>query len=123
MLRRRLYLRWFFLVAVASLVPAILLPDILEASAHLQKVVPAHAIASEVHEWLTSGPIWFARLLGFSINGHAAQMWPSGWPWYLAHHLRMCLAFVPFWFLVGVPILELVLFVRKRRRVISDVRA
>jgi hypothetical protein len=112
--RSRLYIGWCLPVCLASLVPALIYPDFLDVALRHRPMVAGDRIALPILAFLTDGPTRVAYAMGINIGTHQAQAWPEGWPPILAHSLKMSLIFVPFWFVLGVPILEVVLFWRRR---------
>ena len=95
--------------------PALISPDIFDAALHLRKPVPADHVIAKVYDLLMTGPLRAAELAGVSIGGHLAQLWPPGWPPYLARDAKMCLIFIPFWFVIGVPMIEVGLWLSRGR--------
>lgn len=107
-------------MAALSLVPALISPDIFEVSLRFRKPVPADRSLSRIYDALMGGPLRAAEVAGFSIGSHSAQMWPPGWPPWLARDAKMCLIFIPFWFVVGVPLIEAFLWLSRGRRSRSE---
>ena len=114
-MRWRLYLCWFVLVCVISVYPAVIYQDFLDVAFRHRPMVAGDRIALPIYGFLVDGPMRAAYALGINIGTHHAQAWPSGWPPMLAYHLKMTLLFIPYWFVLGIPILELILFVRGKR--------
>jgi len=68
-------------------------------------------------------PLGAARLAGFYIGSHSAQAWPPGWPPWLARDAKVCLIFIPFWFVIGLPLIEMLLWLSRRRSRLIEGRA
>jgi hypothetical protein len=110
-------------VCAVSLVPALIVPDMLDAELRHRNQIPADLPLARIHEALTTGPLAAARLVGVSIGTHSAQAWPPGWPPYLARDAKVCLFFIPFWFVVGLPFVETLLWLSRRGSRVRESRA
>ena len=122
-MRRRWYLKWLAVVSAVSLVPALIWTDVLDAALRLRKPMPVDRLLAWLYDAFMTGPLGAARMLGISIGSHSAQAWPSGWPPSLAHDLKVCLLFIPFWFVVGLPVVESLLRLSRRRSGVQEGRA
>jgi hypothetical protein len=110
-MRRRAYLYWLLVVAFISLVPSVLIPDIIAVSLRHRPPVKADTVIAFVYESLTKWPIWVYRTFGASVR------MPLSWPPWLSHGVMMLIMLVPFWFLAGVPFLELSFWWRRRAQI------
>ena len=98
MRRRVLYVHAAYLVALICLLPAPLYVDF--SLGYSMKSTSQEALAVEklLFDAIVEPAHHFFRFFGISIDGHSAQLWPSGWGFWAAFALRCFLVTFPFWF-------------------------
>ncbi len=107
-MRRGAYLAWLTLVVAVSLVASMLYPAIVEARVDHRPLGALDAVVMPLYDAVTPWPVWMYRKLGGSIA------LPWGWPVELRFSLTLMMVLVPFWFVAGVPFVELFLTLRRR---------
>lgn len=111
--RRRLYLCWFAIVVLMGALPGVLYPHIIDVSLHHRPALKVDAVIARIYDGPTAWPVWTYRSIGGSIA------LPFEWSPELRMGLTLSMILVPFWFLVGVPFLELILLFRRGRHTVS----
>ena len=103
----------FVAVVILTLVAVALAPDvIMPFPLNPWETSRARDIEEAVFSVISNPPQRVAESIGIWINSHDAQVWPTGWPAFVAYGTRLSLISVPFWFLAGVVIFEIAQRVR-----------
>lgn len=108
-MRRRAYARALLAAVVLTLIATTIAPDV---NAPILRYPNESASVRDVQrrafECIAWPPQAVARSLGIWIESHSAQLWPPGWPVFLAFATRLSLISVPFWFVIGLLGYELI---------------
>ena len=106
--RSVVYTHLLYLIAILSIVPAIVAFDRTLGWQLKDNVSPQAKVAAErIFNAIFNPPESFLRVFGFYAGGHNVQMWPPGWPYVSAFTLRSFLICFPFWSVLAVIFVEL----------------
>lgn len=95
-MRRRAYARILGAAVVLTLIATTLAPDVIAPFLRFPgESTVVRSAEQQTFEWITRAPRNVSRALGLPIDSHSAQLWPPGWPLFLAFATRLTLITVP----------------------------